>query len=496
MAVKTSRKSRTPVIFLVIVILLGGTAFGVGAHLQYKQIQLVNAAIAHMPESWGFTVGEFGGSFFGDVVTLKRVSLTLPSEDGPVGVTMSGVAIKGVNAKAASGTGVTRIVERMAIGNLKLSGDGFENTVEHLSITGIRGDIPALVGQIGAGLKNLDPAAECPAVFDLAVDKALMRNLRFSLTNNDDPVTVTAASAEAVSFSLLKSGPLTAKDIRIEKKGATVAGIEQVGIDGWMLPRFDNLKDPRKIGLNLPLGQNPFGEDTSFTGIHGTGIRVEIPLPDGTTSPLTVGSSRSSFHFAAEKQSIHSKTDAVVMEKKLLSSLLGPSLEDVAPLLPETFAVSAELAMDLVPVDAETVTIVMRPLALAVKDLGSITVALAMAKNPMPLSKDTVLHSFDATVADEGASERIFAFLGKKTGKTAAEARRDALISLGVSSVAAQGSLRDLCTNTLSFLEKPGATLSMKLELGKDVDTETLAFTLLTDPDSVGLTSSVSRADR
>lgn len=495
MVVQVPRKRRIPVVILVTIILLGCAAFGSGAYLQYKQIQYVKAAIDRMPESWDVRVGEFGGSFFGDVVTLKKIRLTLPSEDGPVAVSMDGVAVKGVNAEAASTAGVSRLIERMAIGKLKFAGDGFEHTVEHLSLTGLQGDLQTLARQIKSGLKTLDPAKDRLAVLDLAVEKALVQSPRFTFTDGDAPVTVTAATAEALNFSILKTGPLTASDIRIDCGDRHWASIDRMGIDGWTLPNVAALRKLEEKGKSYPLDRNIFGGDLSLDGLHADGIRVEMPLPDGSAGTLRIGSERLSVRVADGKQSFSSVTSGLAVNKELLPAFLGAALDDAMPFLPETLAGNAEIAMDIVSLAGGTVEISMKPFAMDITGLGSIKTSFIMEMDAAPRSEDAALRHVDLTATDEGMSKLIFTVLGKQQGKTPVEVRRDVLITLGVSGIALQGPVRELHSNILSFLEKPGATFSMKLASHEAVDPQTLGFMLLANPDSVGLASSVSRAE-
>ncbi len=492
---QTSRKTRVPALALAAVILLGGAAFGVSSYMQYKQIQYINGIISRLPRSWDVRVGECGGSFFGDVVTLKKVSLRLPAPDGsengaPLDVTMDAVAVKGVNSKAEASQGGSRMVDRVAVGGLAWAGVGVAGSVEQLSVTGLRGDVPELARQIRAGRHRFDPARERLALLDFAVDKAAARNARFTRAGGRSPVTVTAAAAEAADFSILKSGPLHAVDITVERDGRLFASAGRAGVDGWALPGTGAMPDAKK---NYALGENPLDGDVSIDGLRIEDARLEIPQPDGGTLPLIIGSHRLSARFTDQGQSFSGATSGLVVGKKPLSILAGPVLDDVLPFLPETLHANAELSVAIAPAESGMAEISVRPLAVDIAGLGSLNASLVMEKNPEPLSGEAALRSFEATVTDEGLSELVFARLGKNQGKTADEGCRDALLMLGISGVAIQGAVRELNANILSFLEKPGATLSVKLDPGEAVDLETLGFTLLTKPDSSGLSFSVSR---
>ncbi|SBW00202.1 hypothetical protein KL86DPRO_11742 [uncultured delta proteobacterium] len=328
-----------------------------------------------------------------------------------------------------------------------------------------------------------------------SADRYLSKGDRFAFSDRGTQLEVFFGASEATDFSFEKLGPTTFKDIQAKRDGKLFFSMAEFGLAGTASPL------PKRLDEEPPLGKNPFSGDFVLDGGYVKDMTLMMTLPDGTASPVTAKEATLAANFTEARQRMSMAVSSLTLAKELLRGNTAATaglvdMEDVLAVLPATLTVDGQFVMDVKSLESNEISLDLTPLSLSVKDLGAFSLAVGIQGRPeLDLDKDAKCRFLEISVTDSGISEPLFALIAKQQDKTPSFLRREARMALSAAGLALQGPLADLVAHCLDFLEKPGATLTIKLEPAQPTSAEELGETMILDPAKAGLSSSVSRPE-
>lgn len=129
----TFSRPRHAIIFSTAILMLCAL-LGLSACTDSQDKRLTDA-IARLKAPYALSVGEASGAP-GKPAVLKNVAFTLPSEKGPITVTMETVAAEGINYDSLFGSATAPLIEKLVGTGLKVTGDGLEYVSERFEMEG------------------------------------------------------------------------------------------------------------------------------------------------------------------------------------------------------------------------------------------------------------------------------------------------------------------------------------------------------------------------
>lgn len=476
-------------------------------------------AIAKLQESYKLTVGDVQSTAAGGAV-LKNVAFTLPSEHGDLSVTMATVTAEGIAYDKLFETGKADLLEKLVITGLSVKGEKFESTSEQYELTGVAAD-PAIfaaeladyfhggadicewLGSLALQNKDARPFSDMADTTDFthSVTYYASRGDKTTIQYMDGSLVFFGAATEAENLLARKYGKLVTTDVWGEYNGKRFLSLAELDIRNAEFPADATKKAAPLEGEDdkedLELGKNPMDGDFRI-GNFSVKKLVFTPLEsNGNAVPFSLENVAVSADFTDARQHISLALAGLGMEKKhALSGMVAiPGAErykDMLAGLPETLSLDSSFSVDVQPLPEGAFSLSLKPFSLSLKDLGSLAVSLDMTGNSLDAEKAKV-SLLDMTLADHGLSDIVFALAGEEQGKTGDYLRQEARMGLSAAGFALQGSLAELCANALNFVDKPGATLNVKIQPKETMDPENLGMMLMTDPDRVGLSSTLTR---
>ncbi|MCC8194018.1 MAG: hypothetical protein LIP28_05175, partial [Deltaproteobacteria bacterium] len=226
---------------------------------------------------------------------------------------------------------------------------------------------------------------------------------------------------------------------------------------------------------------------------------LTVDLPDGETSPVFLKEAGLDMDFTDKRQQVTLSADQLTVAKKLLLAKktdlgIASEMGALAGYLPETIIAGGQVTMDVSVPGGNSLFLSFSPFALSVQDLGTCVVRAAI-HGPADMKGDVSISLLEVELTDAGASDILFALIGKGQGKTPEFFRREIRMGLSTAGFTLSGPRAKLNPDVLDFLEKPGATLSVKFAPGRPVKPEEVEEMLLRDPESAGLSSTLTRPD-
>ena len=493
----------------VVLLLAACAAFGAGKYLEYAQVKRCNAFLARIPASWGLSIGTVSASLFGRSLTVSDIRFALPSREGALAVTMETITAEGIAFEKLLEAGKARLAESLVITNVRVTGSSFETSTEYCALTDVSGDPASLGTELGnayldgAGfLRQLGSAALADGAgtsfadasqspFPYSAVRYVSRNDRTVFPFKGKSLEFFVASSDVADISGDKLGSSVFKDMQGIYDGRKFFSLAEFGLTSMELPR-----EAPPLPSKTALGQNPFVGTAVLDGGYVKKLFFEAQLPDGNALPATLEEARLTGRFADERQTFAVQVTNLSTPKALLEKMASKNgmanIQEIAPFIPENVVCSGHVAMDITPLANGEVAFSFSPLAVSVREMGALSLAVEM-QGREGMEQNAKVRLMDLSLTDSGGSELLFMLVGKAQGKTPSYLRRELRMGLSAAGLALQGPLADLAAHALDFLEKPGATLTVKLDPGQLTEAETLGNMLLTNPAGAGLSSSISR---
>lgn len=508
MAETQAKRLPLPALILGVLILVGCAAFGAGKYLERTQIKQLNELLASLPEEYGFSAEEIDGSLFGRTLTLKRADFTLLSEDGePIAVSIGAASGEGLSLSAPFVPGTTTLADRLTLTDVAITDKDGTLTAGRIALSGVRADVSAIRNFLKEIKKytNSDDYATNAEMWKrsgldtLGIAGIEGADLRFSAEDDDAEIpSIAIGFLQIAEYSILSTGPVAVRDITVSLGGEQVAAIGEAGLKRLVLPDPDDFEKLERLNDVFSLGKLELKRDIRLDDLFFRQLAFSPTMPDGSVGRITLAQAGMSLGYTNGRLLFSVDTDALTVEKKLLA--LGEDaldkkyarVQEILQYLPETIVYTSRIAMDISVEKNDGGTTAIKPIMVRIDDFGSVELLLDMEYAAMA-PKSTKVKAFEVTLSDSGASEFIFSMMGRESGQSAEQMRNQSILSLITTSAFAQGSLKKLVENLGTFMEKPGATFTAKMSLPKPLDADTLGMQLLMAPDSLGLTSSVSR---
>lgn len=497
-------------------LLIGCAVFGAGKYLEHTWIQQINEALARIPEEYGFSVSAIDGNLFGRSLTLKTVAFVLPSEKDTLTITVGEASGEGINPAALLASGLTTLADRLTLRDVTVTGKDFTAAAERYTLEDIRADVQkfragvekSMAGEADGG-RVPEPGAERweeSVLESFVIGQFDCVNWRLSGPNRAKGVngipSVTIGSARVVNYAGLTTGPVSLKDIKIfaDSPDKGTLSIKEAGMAGAALPDSETA-GKMDVDTIFPLGLGTLNREIGVNGLFIKQCALFLPLSDGTLGMVTLAEAELNVKIAEEYFLFASRATMLQLEKKLLFQSDG-SLEDVRelpetlreiePYLPEIIVYNGGFSMEAAAGENGNSIMRLKPVTAGIDGFGSLELSAEMEFEPESM-KDPLIKQLGITMQDNGASDFLFNMAAKEKNTTGRQLRDQTLLLAGASGTLLRGSAGEALRNALAFLEKPGATFSMNMQLSEAVETERLAALFMTDPDALGITSSVVR---
>ena len=520
------KRSRLPLIVMGVALLAGVAAFGTGRYYESRQLQRLNEALARIPVEYGFTVGAVDGSLFGRTLTLKKIAFTLPSEENPVAVSMDEATGEGIGLASLFAPGVVTLADSLAIKNLTLSGKDFTFSAERSALRDVRADVAkiragwkefleALAEEELAGEKDKEAEQDETRKRKTSWEKSGFNTVSIAgfecsgiAFSGSDGLTVKAGSAAFTGYTGLDLGPVSIKDISLAVAAKGTVAIVEAGLVGIAIPDAEDRARLIELPPDDPMPRKGMlKRDIAVNGLFVRNVVVSAPMPDGVDNRVSVDEVMASLQYGNQHARVEYAVNAMKLEKRLFAVALDlladteresladtfDALEEALSHLPDPIVSSSRVSVELAANDNGGMTMTIHPVMSRVDQFAFMEFS-CVANAGWNISADTLtFKKLGFTVEDSGASECIFSLLGREKNMSAAQMRAQALNGFATVGILLQGPLADLHRNTLDFLEKPGAALSVQLDLPEALTIDAISTKLMTAPGTVGLTSSVSR---
>lgn len=285
-----------------------------------------------------------------------------------------------------------------------------------------------------------------------------------------------------------------------EYDGKRFFSAAELGMIDIVLPPDNPEKTNAREGGEVVLGENFMGGDIRIGEMYLKSL-VFTPLADnGIQFPFTAGTISLGVDASDARQHITANMAEVTLGREALASRMatipyGAQLRSIIPSLPETLTADASVDMDVTSLPDGRFALSFKPFTFALKDLVSFSLSMDMRGVSFD-DDDSSVGLVDMTVTDNGLSDILFAFVGEQQGKTGVNLRQETRMQLSAAMFSLQGTLAELCANALDFLEKPGATLNVKVQPPEMLAPEMLGLMIMSDPDGVGISSTLTRDDK
>lgn len=513
------KRSRLPLVLVGGLLLIACAVFGTGKYLEHTRIQQLNEALARIPAEYGFSASSVDGSLFGRSLTLKTVTFVLPSEENTLTITVEEASGEGLNPAALLASGFTTLADRLTLRNVTVTGKEFTTTADRYILEGIQADVPkfrAAVEEFLAEEKDggrvSEPGAkrwEESVLESFVIGLFDCANWRLSGSNGaagaggvDGIPSVTIGSARVANYAGLTTGPVSLKDIEItdaSKKHVTLS-IKEAGMAGAALPDSESARK-MDVDTMFPLGRNTLTREIGVSGLFVRQCALSMTFPDGTPGAISLAEADLNVKIAGEYFLFASHTSMLQLEKKLLFRGAGAledlrnlpeTLREIEPYLPETIVYNGGFSMEAVAGENGNSIMRIKPVTAGIDGFGSLEFSTEMEFEPNSM-KDPLFRQAGMTLTDHGVSDFLFNLAARDKGITGQQMRGQALMMAGASGAMLRGSAKEALRNAVSFLERPGATFSMNIQPSEALDAETLSALFMTDPDALGVTSSVTR---
>ena len=469
-------------------------------------------ALARLKTPYALSVGETSGAP-GKPAVLKNVAFTLPSDKGPVAVTMETVTAEGIAYENLFGSATAPLVEKLVITGLKATGDGIEYVSERLELEGLSPSPETFAAELAdyfhsgtllcemVGMlvlpdgktPGLDSLAE-PKDFLYSIERFTSKGDKSSARLQDGIVSLFFETTEISEFSSKKYDSIISYNLWGDYDGKRFFTAAELGMADIVLPPE---KSDAEENAGMTVGENPLGGDFIVGEVYLKKLVFSPLTADGTQFPFTLETASFDADVSDARQVIAANVAGFALSKEALVSRLdfipyGEQVRSIAASLPETLTADASLVMDLAPLPDGMYTLSLKPLSFSLNGLAAFSVSMDTRGVSLDDSAASV-GLVDMTVTDNGLSDLIFASVGAEQGKTGANLRQETRMQLSAIMFSLQGTLAELCANMLDFLEKPGATLNVKIQPAEMLAPEMLGLMIMSNPEGAGVSSTLTR---